>query len=213
MLFELALEGYQINTKIPLAEHPLAQELDNCHSVKSITTLLHHHARALGQFRGRDRIMKSIKSTVSSLYKLSATDALGDGTGLVRQKMPMMARHVFNIAIQPFPLAKALYTALGVLLVVCPSYILTWRIRYNTRVHQAAKGAVDSYDAVVDLLEAIEHFLKRLDIYTEIPATPAMDELVVKIMVELLSALGVATKELNQGRPSESVLADTLHIL
>ena len=80
-------------------------------------------------------------------------------------------------------------------------------------MHQAAKGAVDSYDALVDLLEAIEHFLKRLDIYTEIPATPAMDELVVKIMVELLSALGVATKELNQGRPSESVIPDTLHIL
>jgi hypothetical protein len=67
---------------------------------------------------------------------------------------------------------------------------------------------VDSYDALVDLLEAIEHFLKRLDIYTVIPLTPAMDELVVKIMVELLSTLGSATKHLNQGRSGESVLAD-----
>jgi len=48
---------------------------------------------------------------------------------------------------------------------------------------------VDSYDALVDLLEAIGHILKRLDVYTEISPTPAMDELVVKIMAELLSTL------------------------
>jgi hypothetical protein len=66
---------------------------------------------------------------------------------------------------------------------------------------------VDSYDALVDLLEAIEHFLKHLEVYTEVPQTPAMDELAVKIMVELLSTLALATKELEQGRSSESVLA------
>ena len=32
----------------------------------------------------------------------------------------------------------------------------------------------DSYDVVIDLLESIEHFLKRLEIYTKIPPTPAM---------------------------------------
>jgi hypothetical protein len=78
-------------------------------------------------------------------------------------------------------------------------------------VHQAAKDTVDSYDAVVDLLEAIEHFLKLLEIYTEVPQTPAMDELAVKIMVELLSTLALATKELKQGRSSESFLADILY--
>jgi hypothetical protein len=33
-----------------------------------------------------------------------------------------------------------------------------------------------------------------------------MDEVVIKIMVEILSALALATKELKQGRASESVL-------
>ena len=70
---------------------------------------------------------------------------------------------------------------------------------------------MDSYDGLVDLLEAIEHFLKRLDIYTELPPTPTMDELVVKIMVELLSTLALATKELKQGRSSESFLADIVY--
>jgi len=56
----------------------------------------------------------------------------------------------------------------------------------------------------------IEHFLNRLDIYTRIPRTPAMYEMVIKIMVELLSTLALATRELKQGRSSESVLADVL---
>jgi hypothetical protein len=35
-----------------------------------------------------------------------------------------------------------------------------------------------------------------------------MDEMVVKIMVELISTLAIATKELKQGRTSESVFTD-----
>ena len=53
----------------------------------------------------------------------------------------------------------------------------------------------------------MELFLNRLDIYTKVPPTPAMTEVVVKIMVELLSTLALATKQVRQGRPSESVFA------
>jgi len=67
---------------------------------------------------------------------------------------------------------------------------------------------IASYDATVDLLESIEHFLKRLDIYTKIPPTSAMNEILVKIMVELVSTLALATAELKQGRPSESLFAN-----
>jgi len=67
-----------------------------------------------------------------------------------------------------------------------------------------------SYEPLFDLLESIEHFLNRLDIYTRIPHTPAMDEIVAKIMVELLSTLALATKELKQGRSSEFILPDLL---
>jgi hypothetical protein len=61
------------------------------------------------------------------------------------------------------------------------------------------------------LLELIEHFINRLDVYARIPRTPAMDEMVIKIIVELLSTLALTTRELKQGRSSESVLADVLH--
>lgn len=83
-LFETALEEYEAKTKVPLAKHPLTHKLENCHSVESIATVLQDQARALGEFRGRDRILKSIKSTLSFLDKLSAIAAFGDSIGLVR---------------------------------------------------------------------------------------------------------------------------------
>ncbi len=62
--------------------------------------------------------------------------------------------------------------------------------------------------SAIELLESIESFLNRLDIYTKVPPTPAMTGVIVKIMVELLSTLALATKQIRQGRPSESVFAD-----
>jgi hypothetical protein len=73
------------------------------------------------------------------------------------------------------------------------------------------KGANDSYDALVDLLESFGNFLDRLDIYTKIPLTVAMTEMVVKILVELLSTLALATGQIKQGKPSESVFSDVLY--
>ncbi|KAH9027851.1 hypothetical protein EDB84DRAFT_289160 [Lactarius hengduanensis] len=57
-----------------------------------------------------------------------------------------------------------------------------------------------SYDALVDLFELAENFLRRLDIYTKIPPTTAMTEIIVKILVELLSTLALATQQVRQGR-------------
>jgi hypothetical protein len=60
-----------------------------------------------------------------------------------------------------------------------------------------------SYDALAELFESIERFLSRLDIYTRIPLVPAMANVVVKIIAEVLSILAVATKQVKQGRLSE----------
>jgi hypothetical protein len=46
-------------------------------------------------------------------------------------------------------------------------------------------------------------FLKYLEIYTTIPPTPEMVDIIVKIMIELLSMLALATKQMKQGRFSE----------
>ena len=91
----------------------------------------------------------------------------------------------------------------------CSPYVLFFCHHVHTLVtiytYQAVKGVSASYDALVDLLESIEHFLQRLDIYSKISPTLAMTEIVVKILVELLSTLALATKQIQQGRLSESI--------
>ena len=58
----------------------------------------------------------------------------------------------------------------------------------------------------------MEHFLSRLEIYTKITPTVAMTEMLVKILVELLSMLALATKEVRQGKASEFVFTVVLYI-
>ena len=65
------------------------------------------------------------------------------------------------------------------------------------------KDVGTSYDALVDLFESIERFLRRLDIYTKIPLPTPMIEILVKIMSEILSTLALATKQIKRGRLSE----------
>ncbi len=70
-------------------------------------------------------------------------------------------------------------------------------------MNQATKDVSASYDALIDLLESIENFLGRLDIYTKIPLTAAMTDIIIKLLVEVLSTLALATKQAKQGQLSE----------
>ncbi|KAI9433643.1 hypothetical protein H4582DRAFT_2081960 [Lactarius indigo] len=63
----------------------------------------------------------------------------------------------------------------------------------------AADGISASYDALLELFECIGSFLKRLHIYTEISLDPFMTDIVAKIMVELISILALAKKQINRG--------------
>jgi hypothetical protein len=83
-----------------------------------------------------------------------------------------------------FPPAKVIFTGIGALLA-------------------AAKGARASQGAVIDLFERIESFFKRLEVYNQISLTTKMAEVLVKIVIELLSILSIATKEVKRRRASE----------
>ena len=67
-----------------------------------------------------------------------------------------------------------------------------------------AKDVVASHGKLVNLFERIQFFLERLNIYTGIPLTTKMTELLGKIMAQLLSILAHSAKEMTQRRISES---------
>ncbi|KAI9447263.1 hypothetical protein BJY52DRAFT_361263 [Lactarius psammicola] len=64
----------------------------------------------------------------------------------------------------------------------------------------AAKGVWASHDALVNLFERIQLFLNRLGVYTQIPPTEDMVEILVKVMAEILYILSIATKEMQRSR-------------
>ena len=60
-----------------------------------------------------------------------------------------------------------------------------------------------SHDALVELLEPMKEFFERLGVYTQIPLTAEMAEVLVKVVAEIFSILSVATREVKRTRASE----------
>jgi hypothetical protein len=54
----------------------------------------------------------------------------------------------------------------------------------------------------------MEGFFKRLEKYIKVRPTAALTDVIVKIMVEVISILGIVTKEIKQGKLSMSFRVD-----
>ena len=54
----------------------------------------------------------------------------------------------------------------------------------------------------------MEYFFKRLEKYIDVRPSPTMTDIIVQIMVEVLSILGIVTKEIGQGKLSMSFQVD-----
>ncbi|KAI9432762.1 hypothetical protein H4582DRAFT_1091152 [Lactarius indigo] len=79
-----------------------------------------------------------------------------------------------------FPPATLVFAGIGVLL-------------------QAIKDVRDSQSALIDLFGRIEYLFKRLETYINVRPTAAMTDFIIKITVEVISILGIVTKEIGEG--------------
>ena len=92
-LFEAALNDYEKQTNITIEKHPLAEQLQHCYTVESVTAFIQNQVRTSSEYQGIDRIMESLNGTVSVLYSLSTSF---DNLSFVRLKVRMrcsMHRH------------------------------------------------------------------------------------------------------------------------
>ena len=103
--------------------------------------------------------------------------------------------------LQAFRPANVIFAGIGVLLSVGVIHLSL--VRPILTPPQAAKDASASRDKLIDILNRIERFFHRLEIYTEITPTTAMTDMIVEIMAEVLTTLAIATKEVKRGRFSE----------
>jgi hypothetical protein len=81
-IFNVASTEYQTVTGNRLDTHPLAAQLNACHSPESISNVLRTQAQTFGTFRkGDEKLMAWLDPIVHILFTFSAT--LGEGIGLV----------------------------------------------------------------------------------------------------------------------------------
>ena len=88
-LLESAVQAYEKQAGATLADsgNSLAMQLQRCHSVDDIVTLMQRQAQSFDDFRQRDRTFNSIKTTVSILSPISSVASVADDVGLVRRKV------------------------------------------------------------------------------------------------------------------------------
>ena len=112
----------------------------------------------------------------------------------------MPAQGPIFVFVQVYPPAGVIFAGIGVLLSVSIFLIPSFR-RPEHQHSKATKAVSSSQDAFVDVFERIENFFRRLETYVQVPPTPGMTDMIIKIMIEVLSILAIATKEFHQENP------------
>jgi hypothetical protein len=203
LIFNNTLKAYEKHTKNDLLAHPLAAQLQACQSPSSILLVLQQQVQELNQSRTNERLTRWLDPTVNVLYAFSAT--LGEGVGLVS----LRDTNSSDICILTFYLVGILTGESDFCGSRCPPFseYPTSSLREshsscNAYIRQAARDVRASQETLIETFERIENFFRRLEIYTEVPPSPEMIDMMVKIILEVLSILGITTKEIKQGRTS-----------
>ena len=205
LIFDAALSDYTKQTGIDLVTHPSAQALQNCRSADAVLDLLQGKGRAK-QFQvyrdGNRKLIDCLRQVVQVLHTVSGIlneAATSVSTAIL---LVLFGTH-FNAS--DFRFHSNLQKQSSLVLMSSLQYEPPWSCSskpFNELLFQAALGVSASYDALVDLFECVANFLDRLRIYSDIPFSPLMSRIITKIMVEILSVLSLATKQIKQGRLS-----------
>ncbi|KAH9971073.1 hypothetical protein BGW80DRAFT_1446579 [Lactifluus volemus] len=179
-LLDDAVKQYQAKVGASLIEHQLAIRLRSCHTIESINQVLEEQVQPFRKSLGNDRHPKMTKSILRTVNVLH-TVFTGSGTALRGLQGAIQAGH--GVASVSIPSIKLVFSAIGILLA-------------------AVKDVNASYDLLFELFESLGNFVQRLDIYTQASPTMALRKVVVKIIIEMLSTLALATKQIKQGRLS-----------
>ena len=70
-------------------------------------------------------------------------------------------------------------------------------------IFQAVKDIRKGHETLIEIFGRVESFFRRLETYTQLSPTTEMIDTITKIMAEVLTILGIVTKEIKQGRISE----------
>jgi hypothetical protein len=214
-IFDVALEEYTKKTKNDIKTDPLFAKLQDCNSSDAVLKVLEEQALAFERYRKGDRkvqLMGQLKPIVEILFRLATKDDVKEGIVSVR-----LTRYNYSLRkfiIRPADISTSeghIYWYWSPARGVCHSLLfpLVSESAVLTPNPKAAKKVSDDYDALIELFESFERYLRRLQVFTKIPL--ALGKILVEIMVELLGVLALTTRQIQQRRFSGSALTDTSH--
>ena len=190
-----------------LRTHPLMTQLQACNSPTDILAVLLNQVQQVE--RGDDKLTRWLSPTVNVLYAFAGV--LNASVGSVSLCVQSLSEFSFNIIF------------LGILACEC-RFCWGWcpsigaydpgspqSYCSDTELTQAAKDAITSQDALINIFQQFESFFGRLEIYTEAPTTHAMEDIIVKISVEVLRIFTIVTKEVREGE--SELIRDTLPVV
>jgi hypothetical protein len=106
-LFQAALQRYEEQTGEKLIDHPLAQQLEQCNSVESITEVLQKQAQASKKFRRvESKVMKPLKGIVNILHTVFTNGTVRKAISLVRRTVPESISFFRRCFYSHFPLRQ-----------------------------------------------------------------------------------------------------------
>jgi uncharacterized UPF0146 family protein len=204
-IFDQALKAYKDKTGKDLASDPLLAELTHArHSPEAILAVLRRQIPGFDQpGEISSRWTKWLDAAVNVLLAFSTT--IGGGVGLVRlSKFDVIIQvRRSDIHLQKYDPASVIFTGFGVLLSVSDFLSSLCVDYYDTHVSQAVQAVRATKGVLVDLFERLENVFRRLETYTDVPPAAAMQDMILKIMVEVLSVLAIVTKEIKRGTAGE----------
>jgi hypothetical protein len=203
-ILDAALDSYTKRTGIDLTKHPSADKLQNCRSPDDVLKILSERESAFKDHRDKYRnLIDRVRPVVQVVHALSAV--LGEIAGLVSSGIGFVSSsRILTPPNRCHSIQRKRYLLASTFFSRCVSPVFSVRSIYDTPLRQAAIGVSASYDALADLFECVSNFLRRFQIYAEkVSLSPAMSDITVKIMIEVLSVLALATKQINQGRFSK----------
>src|SRR6266436_409071 len=209
IIIDVALADYTQITGTDLSKTPFAVALEQSNSPEVVLQLLQEREKAFKEYRdGNSRLMKCVSFAVKLIQPFSR---------IIRKALSQVSRTCHPMTLLTVDSSDPLPTnecsvCRHRFSPCCMSLEFDFnRVPCDELVCQAASGVTSSYDALVELFECLGKFLKRLEIYTTIPPTPLMTEVIVNIMVELLSVLALASKQIKQGGFSKYALTYIVH--
>ena len=215
-IFEAALEEYTKKTEKDIKSDPLFAKLRDCNSSDEVLEVLYEQALAFEQYRKGDQkvqLMRRLKPIVEILSRLSTKADMEEGIVSVRLTRYKLIQ-LFFAGLYHLPCRYFQRRPYSLVLVSCFRCVLFLPFLPVSAVLtpnlKAAKRVGDDYDALIELFEHFERYLRRLQVLTNIPL--ALGEILVEIMIELLGVLALTTRQIKLGRFSEFALTDTPHL-